>query len=99
MGGVGLAAVAVSLASALTPEFARACSGPVPTFDEATAAAGLIVAGEVIASPHPWAYKVEVQEVFRGDVADTVLIGPREPPATPSRVRAARPRTWYASCS
>jgi hypothetical protein len=75
----GLATLAVSLASALAPEITRACSGPVPTFDEATAAARLIAAGEVIASPHDWAYVLDVHEVFRGDVGDTVLMGAPEP--------------------
>ena len=80
--GTGLATFVVSLASALAPEITRACSGPVPTFDEATAAARLIAAGEVIASPHDWAYELDVQEVFRGDVGDTVLLGPPEPSGT-----------------
>ena len=79
---VGSAAVVVSLAAALEPGLARACSGPVPTFDEATAAASLIVAGEIVASPHDWAYELKVEEVFRGDVDATVLIGPPEPSAT-----------------
>ena len=46
------------------------------------AAARLIAAGEVIASPHDWAYELDVQEVFRGDIGDTLLVGPPEPSAT-----------------
>lgn len=78
--GVVLAGVVLLIAGGLVvPGTARACSGPVPTFDEAVIAARLILAGEVVASPHDGAYELEVTEVFRGQVEERILIGPAQP--------------------
>lgn len=74
-----LGLVAVTAGALVAPGPARACSGPVPTFDEAVAAARLIVAGDVVASAHDGAYELDVTEVFRGQVEDRILIGSPQP--------------------
>lgn len=77
-------AVAVLGAVALvTPQSAMACSGPVPTLEEAVDAATLILAGRVVSKPGEWAYELEVEEVFRGPQIDTVVIGDLAPATAP----------------
>lgn len=78
--GVVLAGLVLLVAGGLlVPGTVRACSGPVPTFDEAVDAARLILAGEVVASPHDGAYELETIEVFRGQAEDRILIGSPQP--------------------
>lgn len=76
------AATAVAVLGAVayvTPPSALACSGPVPTREEAVDAATLILAGSVASKPGEWAYELEVEEVFRGPQSDTVVIGDLAP--------------------
>ncbi len=80
------AAAAVAVLGAVgfvTPQSAMACSGPVPTLEEAVDAATLILAGRVMSKPGEWAYELEVEEVFRGPQTDTVVIGDLAPATAP----------------
>ena len=80
------AATAVAVLGAVafvTPPSASACSGPVPTLEEAVDAATLILAGRVAAKPGEWAYELDVEEVFRGPQSDTVVIGDLAPVTAP----------------
>lgn len=72
----------LGLVAFVTPPSALACSGPVPTLDEAVDAATLILAGRVVSKPSEWTYELEIEEVFRGPQGDTVVIGDPAP-ATP----------------
>jgi hypothetical protein len=79
------AATAVAVLGAVAfvaPQSALACSGPVPTREEAVDAATLILAGRVVSKPGEWAYELDVEEVFRGPQSDTIVIGDLAP-ATP----------------
>ncbi len=77
------AALAVLAAVAfVTPPSALACSGPVPTREEAVDAATLIMAGRVVSKPGQWAYGFEVEETFRGPQTEAIVIGALAP-ATP----------------
>jgi hypothetical protein len=76
------AATAVAVLGAVafvTPQSALACSGPVPTREEAVDAATLIMAGRVVSKPGEWAYGLEVEETFRGPQADSIVIGALAP--------------------
>jgi len=80
------AATAVAVLGAVafvTPQSALACSGPVPTLEEAVDAATVILAGVVVSKPGEWAYELEVEEVFRGPQSDTVVIGDLAPDTAP----------------
>jgi len=68
----------------VTPQSALACSGPVPTLEEAVDAASLILSGRVVSKPGEWAYELEVEEVFRGPQSDTLVIGNLAPPTVPT---------------
>lgn len=86
MGNWVRAATAVAVLGAVafvTPQSALACSGPVPTLEEAVDAATVILAGSVVSKPGDWAYELEVEEVFRGSQSDTVVIGDLAPATAP----------------
>lgn len=87
MGNWVRAATAVAVLGAVafvTPQSALACSGPVPTLDEAVDAASLILSGRVVSKPGEWAYELEVEEVFRGPQSDTLVIGDLAPTTVPT---------------
>lgn len=77
------AVAVVGAVASLTPQPALACSGPVPTREEAVDAATLILAGRVVSKPGEWAYELEVEEVFRGPHSDTVVVGNPAPATAP----------------
>lgn len=82
-GRMFIASVLLGAAALVSPQPALACSGPVPTRDEAVDAANLILAGQVVSKPGEWAYELAVEEVFRGPKSDSVVIGDPAPSSSP----------------
>lgn len=77
------AVAALAAAAFVTPQAALACSGPMPTREEAVAAATIILAGRVVSQPSEWTYELDVEEVFRGPQADSIVIGDPAPSTAP----------------
>ena len=77
------ALAALGAVALVLPQSALACSGPMPTREEAVEAATVILAGRVESRPAEWAYQLEVEEVFRGPQRDTIVIGDVAPATTP----------------
>ncbi len=77
------AAAVLGTVAFVAPQSALACSGPVPSREEAVDAATLILTGSVVSRPGDWAYELEVEEVFRGPQIDTIVIGDDAPDTAP----------------
>lgn len=77
------AAAVLGTVAFVAPQSALACSGPVPTREEAVNAATLILTGSVVSRPGDWAYQLEVEEAFRGPQSETVVIGDLAPATAP----------------
>ena len=77
------AVAALAAAAFVTPQAALACSGPMPTREEAVAAATIILAGRVVSQPSEWTYELDVERVFRGPQAESIVIGDPAPSTAP----------------